>query len=134
MLMTLNPTPKRAPAAAPVPTTVLWLVIERAGNGYLVRDAAANETWLIAHEDWLDAAVGLLREVNERLGSAGDAYDERTVAVMVEPGAHWLHANPDACQHERVRNTSGGSAGVWACVCGVEFVPVARPRKIEVAA
>jgi hypothetical protein len=133
MLMSATRSDKRT-ASSPIPTTTPWLVIERAANGYLVRDAAVNETWLIAHEDWLDAAAGLLEEVNGRLGSDGDAYDERRVAVIVEPGAHWLDASPDTCPHDRVRSTSGGELQVWACACGTEFVPVARPRKVEVAA
>ena len=134
MLMSASPAPARKAAAAPHPATIPWLWIERASNGYLVRDAAANETWLIADEDWLDAAADLLAEINSRLGSEGDAYDERRVRVTVEPGTHWLPANRDECVHRRVQSTSGGASGVWACVCGVEFVPLARPADLEVVA
>lgn len=133
MLVSTTPA-KRAAAVAPAPATVPWLWIERATNGYLVRDSAVNETWLIADEDWLNAAAELLAEINGRLGSAGDTYEERRVLVTVEPGDNWLRSNPDECPHERVRNTSNGASGLWACTCGVEFVLVARPVQVKAAA
>lgn len=125
---------KRAAVVAPAPATVPWLWIERATNGYLIRDSAAAETWLIANEDWLAAAAALLAEINGRLGSAGDTYEERQVFVSVEPGDHWLRSNPDKCRHERVHNTSHGESGLWVCICGVEFVPIARPVEMKAAA
>jgi hypothetical protein len=121
--------PRSARPAGAIP----WLAIERATNGYLVRDAAAGEVWLIAHDDWFEAAAELLAEINERLGSSGDAYDQRRVRVAVEPGERWLAANPDECLHDRVLNLSYGVSGVWACVCGLEFVPAPRPAEQEAA-
>jgi hypothetical protein len=106
-----------------------WLAIERATNGYLVRDSAAREIWLIADEDWLEAAAELLAEINSRLGSAGDTYDERRVMVTLEPGERWLAAKPEDCKHDRIRNRSLGASGRWACACGLEFVPA--PRSAE---
>jgi hypothetical protein len=111
-----------------------WLAIERASNGYLVRDSAASEVWLIAHDDWFEAAAELLAEINGRLGSAGDGYDERRVSVNVEPGERWLAANPDECLHDTVLNRSYGVSGVWSCICGLEFVPAPHPRAEEAAA
>jgi hypothetical protein len=111
-----------------------WLAIERATNGYLVRDSAAGEVWLIADDDWFEAAAELLAEINDRLGSSGDSYDERRVKVAVEPGERWLAANPDECLHDRVLNLSYGVSGVWACSCGLEFVPAPRPDEGEAAA
>jgi hypothetical protein len=111
-----------------------WLAVERASNGYIVRDSAAREIWLVADDDWLEAAAGLLHEMNDRLGSAGDGYEERRVMVAVEPGEQWLLANPTLCRHTRVRNASQGAPGVWACICGVEFVPIARPVEMKAAA
>jgi hypothetical protein len=111
-----------------------WLSVERASNGYIVRDSAAREIWLVAGDDWLEAAAGLLDEMNGRLGSAGDGYEERRVRVAVEPGEQWLVANPALCRHTSVRNTSQGAAGVWACICGVEFLPILRPVEAKVAA
>lgn len=134
MLASTTPAPARKPAAAPHPTTIPWLWIERASNGYLVRDAAVNETWLIADDDWLEAAAELLAEINNRLGSVGDGYDERRVRVTVEPGEHWSRTNQAECLHDRIQNTSGGASGLWACVCGLEFVPVARPLQVKAVA
>lgn len=111
-----------------------WLAIERATNGYLVRDTAAGDVWLIADDDWFEAAAELLAEINGRLGSAGDGYDERRITVTVEPGERWLLANPDDCRHARVLNRSSGTPGVWACICGLEFVPVRGPTEAEAAA
>lgn len=133
MLVSATPPAARKRVAAPNPTTVPWLWIERATNGYLVRDAAVNETWLIADDDWLEAAADLLAEINDRLGSRGEVYDARRVVVSVEPGEHWLQANPAECLHRRVRNTSPGASGLWECVCGVEFTPVADGVNVEVA-
>jgi hypothetical protein len=111
-----------------------WLAIERATNGYLVRDSAAGEVWLIAHDDWFQAAAELLAEINGRLGSAGDGYDERRVAVTVEAGDRWLANHPEECSHDRVLNRAYGVSAVWACVCGLEFVPAPRSAEEEVAA
>jgi hypothetical protein len=111
-----------------------WLAIERATNGYLVRDAAAGEIWLIADDDWFEAAAELLAEINGRLGSDGDGYDERRVRVTVEPGDRWLEANPDDCLHDRIFNRSYGASGLWRCICGLEFAPILRPAEGEAAA
>jgi hypothetical protein len=123
----------RPSASARKVATEPWLTVERASNGYIVRDSAAHEIWLIADDDWLEAAAGLLVEINGRLGSSGDGYEERQVTVMVEPGDQWLAANPNECPHTKVRNTSQGASGLWACICGVEFVPVARPMQMKAA-
>ncbi|HYK95251.1 MAG TPA: hypothetical protein VE011_05195 [Candidatus Dormibacteraeota bacterium] len=122
--------PRSSRQVGPTP----WLAIERAANGYLVRDAGAGEVWLIAHDDWFEAAAELLTEINDRLGSSGDSYDERRVKVVVEPGERWVAANPDECLHDRVLNISYGVSGVWACSCGLEFVPAPRPAEVEAAA
>lgn len=111
-----------------------WLAIERATNGYLVRDSAAGEVWLIADDGWFEAAAELLAEINDRLGSSGDGYDERRVIVNVEPGASWLQANPDECLHDRVLIRSYGVSGTWACTYGLEFVPAPRSAEGEAAA
>jgi hypothetical protein len=124
----------RTSAAARKAAAEPWLAVERATNGYIIRDAAAHEIWLVANDDWLDAAAGLLDEMNGRLGSAGDGYEERQVTILVEPGEQWLLANPTLCRHARVRSTSKGTSGVWACICGVEFVPIARPVEVKAAA
>jgi hypothetical protein len=126
------PSKTRRPSRQTGPTP--WLAIERASNGYLVRDSAAGEVWLIADDDWFEAAAELLAEINGRLGSAGDGYDERRVTVNVEPGERWLAANPDECLHDRVLNRAYGVSGVWSCICGLEFVPAPHPTIEEAAA
>jgi hypothetical protein len=133
MLLGSNPTGRLSTSARKVAIEP-WLAVERASNGYIVRDTAAREIWLVADDDWLDAAAGLLHEMNGRLGSAGDGFEERRVKVAIEPGEQWLAANPSLCRHTRVRNTSQGASGVWACICGVEFVPIQRSAEMKAAA
>ncbi len=124
----------RASASARRIDPTPWLSVERATNGYLVRDSAAREIWLIADDSWLEAAAELLAEINGRLGSDGDTYDERRGVVSVEPGDRWLAANPDDSLHDRVLNRSYGASGLWACTCGIEFVPAPHPAHGESAA
>jgi hypothetical protein len=124
----------RAPASARRIDPTPWLAIEPATNGYLIQDSAAGEVWLIADDDWFEAAAELLAEINGRLGNVGDGYDERRVTVNVEPGDRWLAFNSDECLHDRVLNPSYGASGLWSCSCGLEFIPAPRSARGEAAA
>jgi hypothetical protein len=103
------------------------LAIELAANGYVLRDAALRETWVIGDADPLEAAANLLIELNERLGTVGRPGDERRVVVTIEPGDDWLRAHPHHCQHIAIRKLETEDSERWMCVCGLEFVP-ARHR------
>jgi hypothetical protein len=106
-----------------------WLAIELAANGYVLRDAASRETWVIGDADRLEAAAGLLIELNERLRTVGRSADERRVVVTIEAGDDWLRAHPHHCQHIAIRKLETEDSERWVCVCGLEFVPAReRPR------
>jgi hypothetical protein len=101
-----------------------WLAIEMAANGYVLRDAASRETWVIGDADPLDAAASLLIELNERLGTVGRPGHERRVVVTIEPGDDWLRAHPRHCQHLAIRKHVTEDSERWVCVCGLEFAPL----------
>jgi hypothetical protein len=106
-----------------------WLIIERAFNGYFLRDASVGESWVIPEDDRIDAALDLLADINLRLGTAGTDDDDRRVVLGVEPGNLWLKAHAERCPHAVVRSASEAEADGWACGCGVEFVPVTSPGR-----
>jgi hypothetical protein len=108
-----------------------WLAIELAANGYVVRDAASRETWVIGDADPIEAAASLLIDLNERLGSSGRSADERRVVIAIDAGEDWLRANPRHCQHTAIRKVETEDSESWICVCGLPFVP-AMPQPADI--
>jgi hypothetical protein len=75
------------------------LTIERVRNGYIIRDEAEDETWVVAENNDVTAAWAMLSEVNGLIGHPGSRHDAERVRVIVLPGDKWLPAERDGCPH-----------------------------------
>ncbi len=98
------------------------LTIERVRNGYIIRDEAEDETWVVAENNDVTAAWQMLSEVNGLIGHPGSRHDAERVRVIVLPGDKWLPAERAGCPHTWVeRHQWGGNPAEWWCPCGAEF-------------
>jgi hypothetical protein len=67
------------------------LTIERASNGYILRESDSEDPRPIVVEetDRVDATYALLGRMLEQMGHSGSRYDERRVRIVIEPGDKW---------------------------------------------
>jgi hypothetical protein len=98
------------------------VVIERVRNGYIIRDKAESQRWLVADDNKVTAAWLMLGEVNGLIGHPGSRHDGERVRVIVMPGDKWLPAEAGGCLHNWVeRHQWGENAPQWWCPCRAEF-------------
>lgn len=106
------------------------ITIERAANGWIVRDGISEETRVIANENEIEAMVELLWDLVEFHGPPSGRHDAERIRVITVPGDKWADSNPDAanCKHNWVAREPAFAdyPEGWSCPCGQGFAPVPK--------
>jgi hypothetical protein len=101
------------------------VTLERVQNGYIIRDEAEGQTFVVGDNCDVTAARQMLSEVNGLIGHPGSRYDGERVRVIVLPGDKWLPAERGGCPHDWVeRHQWGEDPPTWWCPCGAIFALV----------
>lgn len=107
------------------------IVIERAANGWIVRDGPNEETRLIAADDETEAMLALLADLLEFHGPSSSRYDRERIRVITLPGDKWRDVHAEPCPHTWVERWDYEGETRWWCPCGQSFAPLPRQPEGE---